>query len=149
MNKFFTAHRSCTTKYFWKNSYKSLQSTSLSFFWHLLSPNWSIYEAQWDFEECLNIHGRIAGFEGKCLRFRNSSDNWPIWTQKVPKEALRSGLWLIIPNDSRWLPYSNDMVRICHLNFRILTFLLNTFQFSILGKTKRSIIERATIVYHK
>ena len=50
-----------------------------------------LFEAQWVFKECLKI-------EGKCRRFRNSSEclkthcganncNWPIWTQKVPKEA--------------------------------------------------------------
>ena len=44
---------------------------------------------------------QLAVFEGKCRRFRNSSEclkahcdsnNWPIWMQKVPKEAYRCGL---------------------------------------------------------
>ena len=44
---------------------------------------------------------QLAVFKGKCRQFRNSSEcfkthcganNWPIWTQKVPKEAQRRGL---------------------------------------------------------
>ena len=44
---------------------------------------------------------QLAVFEGKCRRFRNSSEclkthcasnYWPIWTQTVPKEAYRCGL---------------------------------------------------------
>ena len=42
LNEFSTADCSCTTRYFWKNSYRSLQSTSLRFIWYLLPPNWSI-----------------------------------------------------------------------------------------------------------
>ena len=42
LNEFSTANCSCKTKYFCKNSNRSLQSTSLRFFWHLLRPNWSI-----------------------------------------------------------------------------------------------------------
>ena len=41
MNEFLTADCSCTTKYFWSNPYRSLYSTSLRFFWHILCPNWS------------------------------------------------------------------------------------------------------------
>ena len=40
LNEFLTADCSCITKYFWKNSNKSLQFTSLRFFWHLLRSNW-------------------------------------------------------------------------------------------------------------
>ena len=44
---------------------------------------------------------QLADFKGKCCRFRNSSEclkihcgtnNWSIWTQKVPTEAKRCGL---------------------------------------------------------
>ena len=54
-----------------------------------------LFEAQWVFEVCLE-NQQLAVFEGKCRRFRNSSDclkthcaanNWPICKQKVPKEA--------------------------------------------------------------
>ena len=41
LNEFSTVDCSCTTIYFWKNFYRSLQSTSSRFFWHLLRPNWS------------------------------------------------------------------------------------------------------------
>ena len=90
-----TADCSCTTKYFWKNSYRSLYYTSLCFFWHLLRQNWSNIQGTvslWSMFE----NWRFPVFEGKCRRFRNSSDclkthcaanNWLIWTQKVPKEA--------------------------------------------------------------
>ena len=41
-NEFLTADCSCRTKYFSKNSYWRLYSTSLRFLWHLLLPNWSV-----------------------------------------------------------------------------------------------------------
>ena len=80
---------------FEKNYYRTLYSSSLRFFWYILSPNWSIIRGTvslWIMVE----NREIAVIEGKCRRFRNSSKclkthcaahNWPIWTQKVPKEA--------------------------------------------------------------
>ena len=73
---------------------------------------------------------QIAVIEAKCRRFRNSSqclktrrasNNWPIWTQKVPKEAQRLGLQTSIRAFSkifsrkkfgqyiRMLPYSRSV----------------------------------------
>ena len=100
MNLPYSIHKTWTnfwqpTKYFCKKSYRSWQLTSLRFFWHLLRPNWSIIRGAvslWSMFE----NREIALIEGKCRRFRNSSEcsntysaakNWPIWTQKVPKEA--------------------------------------------------------------
>ena len=95
LNEFLTADGSCTTKYFWKKSYRSLQSASLRFFWLILRQNWLIIGGTvslWSMFE----NRQLTVFEGKCCRFRNSSEclkthcganNWPIWTQKVPKEA--------------------------------------------------------------
>ena len=54
---------------------------------------------------------QLTVFEEKCHWFRNSSkclkthcavNNWPIWTQKVPKEAKRCGL-----QASRWGFFKN------------------------------------------
>ena len=95
LNKFLTADRSCKTKYFWKNFYINLYSTSLRFFWQLLRQNWSIIRGTvslWSMFE----NRQLAVFEGKCRRFRNSSEclkthctsnNLPIGTKKVPKQA--------------------------------------------------------------
>ena len=48
---------------------RSLYSTSLRFFWHLLRPNWSIIRGTvslWSMFE----NGQLAIFERKCHRFR-------------------------------------------------------------------------------
>ena len=58
----------------------------LCFFWHLLRPDWSIFGGTvslWKMFE----NGKIAVFEGKWRQFHCASTNWPIWTQRVPKEA--------------------------------------------------------------
>ena len=67
----------------------------LRFFWHRLRQNWSFFRGTvrlWSMFE----NRQIAVFEGKCRRFRNfpeclkthcGANDWPIWTQKVPKEA--------------------------------------------------------------
>ena len=53
--------------------------------------NYSRQSESWKMLE----NGKMAVFEGKCRRFRKSSEcleshyawnNWPIWTQNVPKE---------------------------------------------------------------
>ena len=51
LSEFLTDDRSCVRKYFWKNTYISLLSKSLRFFWNLLHPNWSIIRGT----ESLNI----------------------------------------------------------------------------------------------
>ena len=42
LNESLKADCSCKAKYFWKNSYRSWQTASLCFFWHILRQNWSI-----------------------------------------------------------------------------------------------------------
>ena len=100
LNKVLTADRSCATKFFEKNSYKILKSTSVRFFWYILQQNWSIIRdtvSLWRMFE----NRQIAAIEGKCLWFRNSSEclktlcaanNWPIWTQNVSKETSKCEL---------------------------------------------------------
>ena len=64
LNQFLTADRSCTTKYFFKNSYSSWYLTYLRFFWHLLGPNWSIIRGTVSLCKMYE-NGKIAVFEGK------------------------------------------------------------------------------------
>ena len=100
-------------KIFRKNSCRNLSSKSLRFFWYILRPNWSIIRCTMILWSMFK-NQQIALIEGKCHRFWNSSDskstsfsfensdftvfmhfsktrcaskNWPVWTQKVPKEA--------------------------------------------------------------
>ena len=68
-----TADRSCTTKYFWKNSDRSLYSTSLHFFYHILRPNWSIIRGTVSLWSMFG-NRQIAAIEGKCRWFLNSSE---------------------------------------------------------------------------
>ena len=80
--------------FFRKKSYRSLKLTSLRFLWQLCRPNWSIIWGTvnlWSMFE----NRQIAVIEGKCRRFRNSSEclkthfaanNWPIWTQRCQKK---------------------------------------------------------------
>ena len=65
LNQFLTAERSCTTKYFFKNSYRIWQVTSLRFFLHLLRPNWSIFGGIVSLFGKMFENGKIAVFEGK------------------------------------------------------------------------------------
>ena len=90
-----TAHRLCTIKYFLtKTLFRLIAHIFTLFFWHLLRTNWSIVTGTvslWKMFES----SQIVVFEGKCRRFRIlkikvslcASNNWPIWTQKVQKEA--------------------------------------------------------------
>ena len=55
LNEFLTADNSWATKYFWKSSYRSWYLISLSFFWHLLHQDWSIFEGTASFK---NVYKR-------------------------------------------------------------------------------------------
>ena len=80
---------------FEKNLIKAYSPHLYASFGTFLRPNCSIIRntvSIWSMFE----NRQIALIEGKCRRFRNSSDclkthcvanNWPIWTQNVPKEA--------------------------------------------------------------
>ena len=100
LNEFLTADRSYTTKVFSKQLLYKFIVHFLRFVWHLLRQNFSIIGdtvSLWNMFE----YRQFTIIEGKCRWFRNSSEclkahcssnNWPIWTHKVPKEA-RVNVW--------------------------------------------------------
>ena len=87
LNEYLTADCSCTTKCFWKNSYRSLYSTSLRFFLHLLRPNWAIIRGTvslWSMFE----NQQMSSISEFFRMFKNThcfANNWSIWTQKGAK----------------------------------------------------------------
>ena len=94
-------HRSCRTKYFWKNSYRSFYSSFDTF---------CVQIGQLFAEK--RIFGHLEEFRSRrqfpsiaaICRFSNilqrltitRSSNWPICTQKVPNEALLNGLQMLL-----------------------------------------------------
>ena len=87
-------------RYFWGNPFRRVQPTYLRFFYTFCVQIGQLFEAQLVFEEYLQIGrstlsmenvAKIANVKGS-LQTHCTSKNRPIWTQKVPKEALRCEL---------------------------------------------------------
>ena len=96
MSEFLTADRSYRTKYFWKK-----------FVAHILTLLFAPFASKlvnyyyWSLNIRKNFENRrhfppitaICRFSNiRTSKIHCASNNWPIWTQKVPKEALRCGL---------------------------------------------------------
>ena len=99
MNEFLTGDPSCTPKYFWKNSYRSLYFTSLQFFWDLLHPNWWFL---WWTVSLWRMFGnrQIPAIEGKCW-FRNSSESVCRYGQICTFLQWRAHCWGQKVNDGK------------------------------------------------
>ena len=95
LNEFLTADRLGTINYFWKNSEVDSSHLYASFGTFCVQIV-QLFEAQWDFKlseefEIYALFIRKQRFYHFKTFFKDllycASKNWPIWTQKVPKEA--------------------------------------------------------------
>ena len=99
-----TAHNLCTLKYFWKNSIEfrspHIYASFGTFFVQIghsievlcVFKHWEEFEIGDIFLQKRRFVFVLAFFKGS--KARCDSHNWPIWTQKVSKEAWRCWLYI-------------------------------------------------------
>ena len=92
LNEFLTADHPCTTKYFWKNLYKLVAHIFMLLLAPFTSKLANYSRPTLNFRK--NSKSTTFSFENSDLsifqlfsKTHCASNNWPIWTQKVPKEA--------------------------------------------------------------
>ena len=124
MNKFLTADRSCTTRYFCKNLYRSWLLTALCFFLHLLRPNWSIFRGTVSLWK--NIWKRVSKEYDVDFRFIDILVILTsIWQIRKRTLCIKKHLFLMLQEVL-------DKIHLCHFTIarlRLLDFLNETISF--------------------
>ena len=124
MNKFLTADRSCTTRYFCKNLYRSWLLTALCFFLHLLRPNWSIFRGTVSLWK--NIWKRVSKEYDVDFRFIDILVILTsIWQIRKRTLCIKKHLFLMLQEVL-------DKIHLCHFTIArlwLLDFLNETISF--------------------